>query len=228
MRIILIFILFHLPILLGAQIILKAPNHLYASHIDSTSIDSAYTRGWYECENNISQGKYIYKLWGLPDFDSLPIFVDFLRDTCRIELKGVAGCTVGFIESAEWTGYNKRIASYADSAFRKGIIDTLYNMADQLAPRLSVINRDSVLSLLMYPTRALKKGIQGLVVIKAKLSPHGELSKFRIIKSIGYGCTEEALRLAKLYRFEPFKKSKYAISREINIPINFRIKKSAP
>ncbi|MDH5381588.1 MAG: TonB family protein [Cyclobacteriaceae bacterium] len=50
---------------------------------------------------------------------------------------------------------------------------------------------------LIYPEQALKNEIKGRVVVEFTVKTDGSLTNFRIIKSLGYGCDEEAIRLIK-------------------------------
>lgn len=47
------------------------------------------------------------------------------------------------------------------------------------------------------PTAAKRAKVNGAVVVKFKVLPNGELFDFRIVRSLGYGCDEEAIRLIK-------------------------------
>ena len=50
---------------------------------------------------------------------------------------------------------------------------------------------------LRYPKAAREAGIEGEVAIAFQILPNGELTEFKILKSLGYGCDEEAIRLLK-------------------------------
>jgi TonB family protein len=54
-----------------------------------------------------------------------------------------------------------------------------------------------LLDSLQYPTEALENNIKGKVVIQFSVSEKGEISDFIILKRLGYGCDEEAIRLIK-------------------------------
>lgn len=49
----------------------------------------------------------------------------------------------------------------------------------------------------VYPSAAKRAKIKGVVVVKFKVLPNGELFDFRIVQGLGYGCDEEAIRLIK-------------------------------
>ncbi|RFS15905.1 energy transducer TonB [Emticicia sp. C21] len=47
------------------------------------------------------------------------------------------------------------------------------------------------------PPRAVQANIQGRVIVNFKVNEKGDLSDFTIVKSLGYGCDEEAIRIIK-------------------------------
>ena len=49
-----------------------------------------------------------------------------------------------------------------------------------------------------YPEVACEQGITGTVVIQFKIDCEGQHTDFQILRSIGGGCDEEAMRIAKL------------------------------
>lgn len=51
---------------------------------------------------------------------------------------------------------------------------------------------------LIYPEEAKTNGITGNVYVKFKLEKDGTISDVSVIKSLGYGCDEEAIRIVKL------------------------------
>lgn len=48
---------------------------------------------------------------------------------------------------------------------------------------------------LVYPQEALANGIEGKVRLRFKVYPNGRLGQFKVLKSLGYGCDQEAIRL---------------------------------
>ena len=58
---------------------------------------------------------------------------------------------------------------------------------------------------MIYPDDALKSKIEGVVKAGYDVDVFGKVSKATIIKGIGYGCDEEALRLINLLRFPKHK-----------------------
>ena len=54
---------------------------------------------------------------------------------------------------------------------------------------------------LRYPTEALEAGIEGTVYLEYDVNYEGLVVGTRILKGLGYGCDEEAARIAKLLKF---------------------------
>ena len=52
---------------------------------------------------------------------------------------------------------------------------------------------------LKYPELAIENNISGVVIVEMDGDENCMLSNPRVIKGIGYGCDEEALRMAKQY-----------------------------
>lgn len=51
---------------------------------------------------------------------------------------------------------------------------------------------------LMYPTEAMDKSIEGMVVLKLTITAEGKLKDIEVEQGVDGGCTEEAIRVAKL------------------------------
>lgn len=56
---------------------------------------------------------------------------------------------------------------------------------------------------LIYPVMAKKNRIQGECIISVLLNEDGTLSNIKVVKNIGGGCGEEALRVVSLLKFRP-------------------------
>lgn len=78
---------------------------------------------------------------------------------------------------------------------------------------------------LRYPKEALAKSIEGDVIVKFKVTGKGEVISPEIVKSIGYGCDEEAIRLVMMLRYQAVKNRGVRIITDNSIKIPFRITK---
>ena len=58
---------------------------------------------------------------------------------------------------------------------------------------------------LQYPKEALEAGVEGNVVVEYGINDNGDVISARVLKGLGYGCDEEALRLVRMLSFEKVK-----------------------
>ncbi|MDD2797859.1 MAG: energy transducer TonB [Bacteroidales bacterium] len=75
---------------------------------------------------------------------------------------------------------------------------------------------------IQYPNEALKNNIKGQVIVEFTITEDGSTSNFKIIKSLGYGCEEEAVRVLKLLPdwIPAFQRGK-AVRTKFKLPITF-------
>ncbi|MEZ4954052.1 MAG: energy transducer TonB [Saprospiraceae bacterium] len=81
---------------------------------------------------------------------------------------------------------------------------------------------------LQYPKEALDNKIQGTVYVKYDIDRKGKVTDAKVIKGIGHGCDEEAIRLAKLLRFKVPTTRGVRVIFHNNIQIHFRLPKKKP
>jgi protein TonB len=53
-----------------------------------------------------------------------------------------------------------------------------------------------------YPQAAAEAGIEGSVIVEYDIDDNGAVSHIHVLKGLGHGCDEEAVRLVSLLRFE--------------------------
>jgi protein TonB len=79
-------------------------------------------------------------------------------------------------------------------------------------------------SRLRYPVRARENKVQGKVYIGFIVEKNGSLSDFKVVRGIGGGCDEEAIRVLKL---SPIWKPGYANGKPVRtsytLPITFQL-----
>lgn len=76
-----------------------------------------------------------------------------------------------------------------------------------------------------YPKEALEEKIEGTVFIKYTINYKGKVIETKVVKSLGYGCDEEAQRVVKLLKFEAPKNRGIKVKFFKNIQIHFRLPK---
>lgn len=75
-----------------------------------------------------------------------------------------------------------------------------------------------------YPATAKKEGIQGRVFVNFIIEKDGRVSEVKILRGIGGGCDEEALRVvSSMPDWEPGMQSGKAVRVSFNLPIKFKL-----
>lgn len=74
-----------------------------------------------------------------------------------------------------------------------------------------------------YPEAARREEIQGKVYVQFVVTANGEADNVHIIRGIGGGCDEEAMRVVKLMQWEPATFCGKWIDVKYNLPINFTL-----
>lgn len=77
-----------------------------------------------------------------------------------------------------------------------------------------------------YPEKARKAGIEGRVIVQFIITEKGEVEDPRVIRGIGGGCDEEALRVVKKAQFVPGRQRGKPVRVQYTLPIVFRLAKS--
>lgn len=78
---------------------------------------------------------------------------------------------------------------------------------------------------LIYPEKAKKQGVQGAVKIQFEINHKGKVHRVKVISGLGYGCDEEAIRLAELLEFTVPKTYKLKVGFKKKLSIHFKLKK---
>ncbi|WKV13210.1 TonB family protein [Marivirga harenae] len=85
--------------------------------------------------------------------------------------------------------------------------------------------RDYLKDNLRYPPKALEAGTEGRVRLKISISTTGRIEEVQVIKGLGDGCDEEAIRLIKEGpRWESAKKGDTSVASSKKISVRFKIK----
>jgi len=74
-----------------------------------------------------------------------------------------------------------------------------------------------------YPEMARKAGIEGRVIIQFVVTENGNVEDPRVIRGIGGGADEEALRIVKQAKFEPGRQRGKPVRVQYSLPITFQL-----
>lgn len=78
-----------------------------------------------------------------------------------------------------------------------------------------------------YPEEARKQGISGRVFVTFVIEADGEISNIEMLREIGGGCDEEAMRVVSIMpKWEPGYQKGVAVRVQFNLPIKFTLGKS--
>jgi len=79
---------------------------------------------------------------------------------------------------------------------------------------------------IVYPDFATKKGIQGTVYVSFIIDTVGSVTKVRLLRGIGGGCDEEAMRvISEMPKWIPGRQNGKAVRVVYNMPIYFKLSK---
>lgn len=79
---------------------------------------------------------------------------------------------------------------------------------------------------LQYPQQALENKIEGKVTIQFTVETTGQLTDFKVIKGIGYGCDEEVIRLIKTGpKWSPVKRDDEPVKGRVRVRMRFALPK---
>lgn len=82
---------------------------------------------------------------------------------------------------------------------------------------------ESIQRNIRYPEEARKAGIEGRVIVQFIVTEQGKVEDPQIIRGIGGGCDEEALRVVSQAEFEPGKQRGQTVRVQYSLPIVFRL-----
>jgi periplasmic protein TonB len=83
---------------------------------------------------------------------------------------------------------------------------------------------ESIMRKIVYPDMALKTRVEGKVYIMVYLDETGSVNDAKLVRGIGCGCDEEALRIVKKSKFIPatvngsVSKAKFALALSFKLP----------
>lgn len=76
---------------------------------------------------------------------------------------------------------------------------------------------------IVYPEIAKRAGVQGRVFVKAFVNENGVVEKVELVKGIGAGCDEEAMRAVKATKFKPGRQRGKPVRVQVMIPVLFKL-----
>jgi TonB family protein len=76
---------------------------------------------------------------------------------------------------------------------------------------------------IIYPDSARARNIEGVVVVRFSVTAEGKISDLELIRTIGAGCGEEAMRVVRMMPdFRPALRNGTAVATQMTLPIRFK------
>ena len=76
---------------------------------------------------------------------------------------------------------------------------------------------------LKYPEEALENKIEGSVQVAYDVNPKGKVFNAKVIRSLGYGCDEEAIRVVNLLKYSDARQRGVNVKLSTKIIIHFKL-----
>ena len=139
----------------------------------------------------------------------------------------VAGLSVGLLGASQvalaQTPDSLRIDSIQEISEQEvfGIVETMPDFRGG-PPKL----HEFIKTNLNYPQEAIDAGVEGKVFVEFCIEKDGTVCDAKVLRGIGYGCDEEALRVVGLMpKWYPGKQRGKAVRVRYTLPINFKLSK---
>lgn len=81
----------------------------------------------------------------------------------------------------------------------------------------------AIQSKIVYPEIAKRAGVEGKVYVLAFVDVSGNVTKAKILKGIGAGCDEAALKAVEETKFKPGKQRGKPVNVQVSIPVVFKL-----
>ena len=106
---------------------------------------------------------------------------------------------------------------------QQAVIDDegIYLMCEKM-PEL-VGGMDALQKKIRYPLQAKSLGVQGVVYVQSIINEEGKIIEPKVVKKLGAGCDEEAVRVLKKSKFKPGYDKGKPVKVRFTLPIFFRL-----
>ena len=97
----------------------------------------------------------------------------------------------------------------------------IYIMCEKM-PEL-IGGMDGLQKKIRYPLQAKTLGVQGVVYVQSIINEKGKIEDPKVVKKLGAGCDEEAIRVLKKSKFKPGYDKGKPVKVRFTLPIFFRL-----
>ncbi len=106
------------------------------------------------------------------------------------------------------------------------VVESIFIFAEEMPsfPGGDIALLEYIARHIKYPKQAQRMGVEGKVHLRFVINEQGSVSNIEVMRGIGAGCDEEAVRvLASLPKFNPGKQRGNPVKVQMQVPINFRL-----
>lgn len=101
------------------------------------------------------------------------------------------------------------------------VIFTVVEQSSEFPGGVSKLN-EFLASNIKYPAQARETGTQGIVYVTFVVEKDGSITDIKVLRDIGSGCGEEAIRVVKMMpKWKPAKQRGKAVRQQFNLPVRF-------
>jgi len=140
----------------------------------------------------------------------------------------VAGLSVGLLASSQ-VGLAQQPDSLRMDTIEEVVEQELFGMIPETMPSFRGGEQklfEFIGKNVVYPQEAIDAGIEGKVFVEFYIEKDGTVCDAKVLRGIGYGCDEEALRVIGLMpKWSPGKQRGKAVRVRYTLPINFKLSK---
>jgi TonB family protein len=148
-----------------------------------------------------------------------PVPVKDLKKAQEFDLNaGIKGDSTkkGTGGSGSGSGTGGGVAAAPVNVFKKSDYLVAVEMQPEPMGGYSAIDKKVI-----YPEQARKNSVKGKVFLQVYINENGEVVFAEVLKGLGYGCDEAALRAIKLVRFKAGKQKGKYVKVQMSVPVNF-------
>ena len=141
----------------------------------------------------------------------------------------VAGLSVGLMAASQTAFAQQPDTLKMDSIIEKELETELFGCIVETLPSFPGGERklfEFIGKNVVYPKEAIDAGVEGQVFVEFFVEKDGSITVGKVLKGIGYGCDEEALRVIGLMpKWEPGSQRGKRVRVRHTLPINFKLSK---
>ena len=114
-------------------------------------------------------------------------------------------------------------AGLTNLSSQQAVIDDegVYLMCEKMPELVGGV--DALQKKIRYPLQAKSLGVQGVVYVQSIINEKGKIIKPKVVKKLGAGCDEEAVRVLKKSKFKPGYDKGKPVKVRFTLPIFFRL-----